>query len=239
MTTQTRRAQHQAALRAAFPHTIPILTGYLVLGTAFGILITTAGFSIWWAIGTSVFIYAGGVQFLAVSLITLGVSPLYAFLMSIMVNARHLFYGMSSLETFRGTGRYKPYLIFGLTDETFSVICSAKPPEEVDRTLFYFYVTLLDHLYWIGGSAIGGLAGGFLSGLDTTGFDFVLTALFTVIFLNQWRATQNHLPAVVGVAATVLCLVLFGADRFLLPAMGLILLVVTLMQKPMRKEKLL
>lgn len=235
MNTKPALMRHRAAIRAAFPYTIPILTGYLFLGTAYGILLRSAGYSLLWALGTSTFIFAGSMQFVSVSLLALGVSPLYAFFVTLMVNARHIFYGISTLEHYRGTGRYKPYLIFGLTDETFSVVCSTDPPETVDRTLFYFYITLLNQIYWITGSLIGSLAGSLLHTVDSTGFGFVLTALFVVIFLNQWHESKNHLPALIGVAATALCLILFGSEQFLLPAMALILLAATLLQGPMGK----
>jgi 4-azaleucine resistance transporter AzlC len=221
-----------AALKAAFPHTIPVLTGYLVLGTAYGILMNSKGFSLFWIIIASVFVYAGSMQFVSVALLAAGFDPLGAFLMTIAVNARHLFYGISMLQQYRGTGRIKPYLIFSLTDESFSILCSAKTPEGVEDKWFYFFVSLLDHLYWITGSIIGGILGSLIH-INTKGIDFVLTALFIVILINQWQSTTNHLPALLGITSAILCRLIFGSADFIIPSMICILLLVTLLHKPM------
>jgi 4-azaleucine resistance transporter AzlC len=221
-----------AALKAAFPYTIPVLTGYLVLGTAYGILMNSKGFSLFWIIIASVFIYAGSMQFVSVALLATGFDPLGAFLMTIAVNARHLFYGISMLQQYRGTGRIKSYLIFSLTDESFSILCSAKTPEGVEDKWFYFFVSLLDHLYWITGSIIGGILGSLIH-INTKGIDFVLTALFIVILINQWQSTTNHLPALLGIGSAILCRLIFGAADFIIPSMICILLFVTLLRKPM------
>lgn len=221
-------------LRAAFPHTLPVLTGYLVLGIAYGVLLASKGYGVLWAAGTSLFIYAGSMQFVAAGLLTMGFQPLYACLMTLMVNARHVFYGISMLDKLRGTGRFKPYLILSLSDETFSLLSSLEPPEGIRRDRFLFFIALLDHGYWVAGSALGGLLGSAVS-FNTVGIDFVLTAMFTVIFINQWRAADNRLPAVIGVAASLICLILLGPDRFLIPAMVLILLLVTLLRRPMER----
>ncbi len=227
-----------AALKAAFPHTIPVLTGYLVLGTAYGILMNSKGFSLIWITVASIFVYAGSMQFVAVALLAAGFDPLGAFLMTIAVNARHLFYGISMLKQYRGIGRLKPYLIFSLTDESFSILCSAKVPEQVEKKWFYFFVSFLDQLYWISGSLFGGFLGGMLK-INTKGIDFVLTALFVVILINQWEATKNHLPAVIGITSAILCRVLFGASDFIIPSMICIILLVTLLKKPMERSKFL
>ncbi|MBC8547187.1 AzlC family ABC transporter permease [Clostridiaceae bacterium NSJ-31] len=225
------------ALRAAFPLTIPVMTGYLVLGTAYGILLADKGYGAVWALLTSLLIFAGSMQFVSIGLLTAGFHPLYACAMTLMVNARHLFYGIAMLGRYRGIKKVKPYLIFGLTDETFSIVCTTDPPEGVDRGWFYFFVTLLDQLYWVAGSVLGGLVGGLLP-FDTTGMDFALTALFVVIFAGQWQERRNRLPALIGVGGSVLCRMLFGADSFVLPAMACILLLVTLLQKPLAREEL-
>lgn len=222
------------AFKAAFPHTLPILTGFLVLGTAYGVLLQTKGYSVLWALFTSLFIYAGSMQFVAVSMLSIGFQPLYACLMTLMVNARHLFYGISMLEKLRGTGKLKPYLIFGMCDETFSLLCTLEPPEGISRRWFFFFISLLDQAYWVAGSVIGSLLGSLIP-FDTAGIDFVLTAMFVVIFLDQWRSTKNHLPVLIGLGASLACLLLLGPDRFLLPSMALILLLVTLLRKPIER----
>ncbi|MGF7144435.1 4-azaleucine resistance transporter AzlC [Anaerotaenia torta] len=228
--------QHSAALKAAFPHTIPVLTGYLVLGTAYGILMNDKGFSLFWIVLASVFVYAGSMQFVTVALLAVGFDPLGAFLMTIAVNARHIFYGISMLNAYRGTGRMKPYLIFSLTDESFSILCSANIPEGVEKRWFYLFVSLLDHIYWVLGSILGGVLGSLLT-INTRGIDFVLTALFVVILINQWRQTSNHLPALIGILSAIVCRLLFGASDFIIPSMICILLCVTILKKPMEQER--
>ena len=170
----------------------------------------------------SVFVFAGSLQYVGITFLASVVHPLYAFLMTLMINARHLFYGISVLSRYRDMGAVKPYLIFGLTDETFSVVCGEEPPENVDRRTAYFWVTFLDQLYWIAGSLLGVLLGGLIP-FATTGMDFALTALFVVIFEEQWESQRDHRPALIGVAASVICLEIFGADSFIIPAMALIL----------------
>lgn len=225
----------KATFKAAFSHTIPVLAGFLVLGAAYGILMDSKGFNVIWTILTSTFIYAGSMQFVAVAMLASGFNPIAGFLMTIMVNARHLFYGISLLEKYRGLGRLKPYFIFSLTDETFSLICSANPPEHADRRLFMFYISALNHIYWIMGSFIGSILGGMFQ-FNTKGIDFVLTALFVVIFLNQWKGTTNHLPAILGVSGAVFCRFIFGAKDFIIPSMIVILLMVTVLRQPMERR---
>lgn len=229
--TQPRRA----AVRAAFPHTIPVLTGFLFLGAAYGILMNSKGFAFYWSILMSAATFAGSMQFVAINLLTSAFNPLAAFFLTLMVNARHLFYGVSMLEQYEKTGWKKWYLIFGLCDETFSIVCSAKIPENIDQNWFYFFVTLLNQSYWVLGTALGALLGALFS-FPTTGIDFVMTALFLVILINQWREQSNPLPALIGVLGSIVCLLLFGPDRFLPPAMGLILLLFTLLKKPMEQK---
>lgn len=227
--------RERKALKAAFPHTLPILTGFLFLGIAYGILMSSRGMGIGWTVLMSALVFAGSMQYAAVTLLTGAFDPLQAFLLTLMVNARHLFYGVAMLEKYRSTGWRKAYLIFGMCDETFSVNCSAQPPEGVERKSFYFWVTLLNHLYWVAGSLTGALAGSVLR-LDFKGLDFVLTALFVSIFVGQWRNRPSRLPALVGVGCSVLALALWGAERFLLPAMGMILLVLALLRPGLRGE---
>lgn len=218
------------ALKAAFPHTIPIMAGFLFLGIAYGVFMQSQGFSFLWPMLMSMTIFAGSMEFVTVSLLASAFHPVYAYLLTLMVNARHLFYGISMLEVFRGTGKKKPYLIFGMCDESFSILCSTHAPEGVDQGWFCFFVTLLNQCYWVAGATIGGLIGGWIP-FELEGIDFVMTALFVVIFLNQWMSQKNHWPALVGAAASALCLFLFGADQFILPAMGLILVILTLFRR--------
>lgn len=225
----------KAALRAALPHTVPVLTGFIVLGAAYGILMDSKGFSIVWTILTSTFIYAGSMQFVAVAMLSSGFDPIAGFLMTLMVNARHLFYGISLLGKYRDMGRIKPYLIFSLTDESFSLICSAEPPVGIDRKWFMFFISALNQIYWISGSILGGILGGMFK-FNTKGIDFVLTALFVVIFINQWKSTKNHLPALIGVSGAILCRLIFSAKDFIIPTMILILIMVTALKQPMERR---
>lgn len=218
------------ALRAALPHTLPVLTGYLVLGTAYGIILSSKGYSFLWSLFTSIFIYAGSMQFVSLSLLAAGFHPLYACIMTLMVNARHLFYGISMLSVFRNTGRKKPYLIFGLTDETFSLLCSSVPPEGVDKGWFMFFITLFDQIYWVAGSVFGNIVGSFIH-FNTRGIDFALTALFLVIFINQWKSATSHIPVLTGLSAAIACRIIFGASQFIIPSMAVILIIVTVFQK--------
>lgn len=209
---------YKAAFKAAFPHTLPVMAGYLFLGLAFGILLSGKGYSWGWAVLCSLIVYAGSMQFVLASLLAMAFDPFYAFFLTLMVNARHLFYGVSMLREFEGSGVKKPYLIFGLTDETFSLLCSAEPPDGIEKHRFQLAITLLDQVYWVTGTLAGGIAGGFLP-FSTNGIDFVMTALFTVIVINQWKAAQNHLPALTGLGVSLLSLLLFGSSGFLPPAM--------------------
>lgn len=213
-----------AALRAAFPATIPVMTGYLCLGAAFGILLRTAGYGIGWSITMSMICYCGSMQFVGVSLLTAAFDPFQALLMSVMVNARHAFYGLSMLEKYRGTGPVRPVLICTLTDETFSLVSTLDPPAGVERRDFYFWITLLDYLYWLTGSAIGNLLGGVLP-FDSTGMDFALTALFVVLFLEQWKKKENRPAGIIGLVCTAASLAVFGPDNLVIPAMVLMLAV--------------
>ena len=223
------------ALRAAFPVTIPVMTGYIFLGMGYGILMDSIGYGLGWTLLMSLLIFAGSIQYVAIALLTSAFNPLYTLLLTLMVNARHLFYGISMLERFKGTGWLKPYLVFGLTDETFSLLSAVEPPEGVERKWFQFCITLLDHVYWVAGSALGNIIGSMIS-FNTKGLDFVLTALFVVIFIDQWKGRKNHVPALVGLGSALLCLLLFGQDHFMIPAMILILLLLTVFRKRMEEE---
>lgn len=224
-----RRETLERAARAALPVTIPILAGFLFVGIAYGIFMRSLGFSAWYPILMSILIFAGSMQFVAGNLLTQPFDPLNALLLTLLVNARHLFYGISMLEQYRGLGPKRWYLMFGLCDETFSVNVSAEIPEGVDRGWFYFFVTLFDNLYWILGTTLGALFGSFLT-FDTQGILFVMTALFLVIFANQWMRDSNHLPALLGLGISVLALLLFGAERFIPVSMLGILLSLTLLR---------
>ncbi len=217
------------ALKAAFPHTIPVMLGYLFMGMAFGILLAAQGFAPWWSTLIAITIFCGSMQFVAIGLLCGAFDPLHAAFMTLLVNARHIFYGLSTIEMFRRMPKQRPYLIFSQTDETFSLHCSAKPPEGVDEGWFHFFLGLLDHLYWIAGCTIGAVAGMLIT-FDTTGIEFVMTALFVVIFVEQWQGVKQHLPALVGVGATLVCLVVFGSESFLIPAMLLIMGLLTLLR---------
>ena len=217
-----KQPHHAAALRAAFPATIPVLTGYLCIGMAYGLLMANAGYGVFWALLLSLLCYAGSMEFVAVSLLTAGFDPVQALLMALMINARHAFYGLSMLEKYRGTGWARPFLIFSLTDETFSLVSTLEPPDGVTRRDFYFWISLLDYLYWQVGSVLGALIGGLLP-FDTTGLDFALTALFIVLFLEQWRKRENRPAALIGLGCTAVSLAVVGADRLVIPAMVLIL----------------
>ena len=222
------------ALAAAFPHTLPILTGFAFLGMAYGINMSVSGFSFLYPMLMAITIYGGSLEFVCVSMLLSSFSPVAAFLMALLIQARHLFYGLAMLDKYRDLGWKRFYLIFGLTDETFSINCSTDVPEGVDRGWFYFFVTLLNQLYWVSAATLGGLLGSLIT-FDTMGLDFVMTAMFVVIFLEQWLKEKQHLSSLIGVGASVLCLMIFGKDSFLVPAMIVILFMLTLCRKPIEK----
>ena len=214
---------------AAFPATIPVLVGYLAIGLAFGLMLQSAGYGAGWAFLMSLTIYAGSGQYLGVALLAAGASLGETAFLTLIINFRHLVYGLSMLEKFRGMGLRKLYMIFALTDETYALLSSAKAPEGVDEHDFFFTVALLDQSYWVLGSVIGSLLGAAL-GFDTTGVDFAMTALFLVIAVGQWKAAGSHLPALLGGAATVASLLLVGAEDMLLPALAIIVIALTLLR---------
>lgn len=223
------------ALISAFPHTIPIFAGFWFLGMTYGIYMNVSGFSFWYPLIMSMVIFGGSLEFVAVSMLLSPYAPLQVFLMALMIQARHLFYGISMLDKFKGMGWKKPYLIFGMCDETFSINYTAEIPEDVDRGWFYFWVTLLDRFYWVSGATIGGILGSFLT-FNTKGLDFVMTAMFVVIFMDQWLKEKHHVSAWVGLLSSVGCLVIFGADSFLVPTMICILVLLTALQKPLMQK---
>lgn len=218
------------SLAAAFPVTVPVLMGYLAIGMAFGFMLQAIGYNFIWAFFMSLTIYAGSGQYLGVSLLSSAAALSTVAVMTLLINFRHLVYGLSMLEKFRGMGLRKFYMIFSLTDETYALLSSVQPPVGVDPRNFYFSIALLDQSYWILGSVIGAVAGALLP-IDTTGIDFAMTALFVVIAVNQWSAYKRHLPALLGAGVTLLSLFLVGAENMLLPALGVIVLVLLLLRQ--------
>lgn len=227
---------NRQTVKNAFFKSIPVFAGYVVLGIGFGILLRSAGFGVLWAFAMSTFIYAGSMQYVGVSLLSGGASVITAALTTFMVNARHLFYSISMVDTYKDAGPYKPYLIFALTDETYSLLCDKNTPPGDDPDRYRFFVSLFNQCYWVLGSVIGSLLGAVIP-FSTEGIEFSMTALFIASFTEQWLSTKDHVPALTGLFSTLLCLVLFGTSRFLIPAMLLITLVLTLLRR--REEALL
>lgn len=227
--------EYKTAFKKAFPYTIPVLTGYLFIGIAFGVMFAEKGYSFLWAILMSTLVYAGSGQYLAVNFFVPGFSCIQAIFLTLMVNVRHIFYGISLLEKFNRLGKKRWYLVFGLTDETYSLLCTTNIPEDVDEEKFLLAITFLDQSYWIIGSAIGGIAGTVLP-FNSTGIDFAMTALFVVLFIEQWIQKKNRIPAVIGVVASLLCLQVFKAESFVLPAMLCIITTLFLGRKKLEKE---
>lgn len=222
-------AKPKSDFRKAFLATIPVMTGYIVLSMGFGMVLRSRGYGVLWALAMSVGIYAGSMQYVTIDLLTGGASLLTAALTALAVNARHLFYGISMVDRYRGA-KAKPLLMFTLTDENYSLLCDDRVLEGVnDRHRYYLYVSLLDYLYWIVGTVLGSLLGTVLP-FSTEGIDFTLTALFITVFVEQWLHTKNHIPALLGVGCALVCLLCFGADGFLIPTMILIALSLTLLR---------
>ncbi len=222
------------ALRYAFPKTLPILAGFGFLGMSYGIYMSTAGFPFWMPLLISVAVFGGSLQFVMVTMLLSTFSPIPAFLMALMIQARHVFYGVSMLEKYKGMGMKKPYLIFGLIDETFSINSSVALPKEVDRGWFYVFVTLFNHVYWVGGTVLGCALGEMIP-FNTEGIDFVMTAMFAVIFLEQWLKEKHHAASVIGVVSSVACLLLFGEDSFIIPTMLCMLVLLAAFRRPIGK----
>lgn len=223
------------ALKAAFPHTLPICIGFLFLGISYGFLMRSKGFSFIYPMFMSMFIFAGSMEFVTINLLFLNFDPMTTFLLTLMVNARHIFYGISMLGVYQNCGLKKLYLIFGMCDESFSINSSVKLPSDVDAGWFMFWVTLLNHIYWVTGATLGGLLG-YVIQLNTKGIEFVMTALFVVMFINQWEETKNHLPAIIGVTSSMICLILFGNQNFMIPAMLMIVFAFALKRNSLEKK---
>ncbi len=226
---------YKAAFKAAFPHTIPVMTGYLFIGIAFGVMFADKGYGFLWAGVMSLLVYAGSGQYLAVNFFEPGVSLLQVVFLTFMVNVRHIFYGLSLLDKFKVSGKKKPYMVFSLTDETYSLYFLTKTPPNVDEGKFFFALAILDQSYWIVGSILGSIAGSLIP-FDSTGIDFAMTALFIVIFVEQWLEKKNRFPAVVGVVASAICLLIFGKNNFILPSM-IVIMTVLLSNHRIEKNK--
>ena len=222
-------------IKIAFMKTLPVMAGYIVLGMGFGILLKKAGFGVFWAFLMSFAIYAGSMQYVAVSLLSSGASLLSAALTALMVNARHLFYGVSMIDKYRDAGKKKAYMIFALTDETYSLLCGEDYPEGEDRHWYSFCVSLFNQSYWVLGSIIGSVLGSVIT-FNTAGIDFSMTALFVTVFVEQWITAKNHLPALVGLVCSIVCVILFGTDNFLIPSMITITVFLALFRGKMDAE---
>lgn len=231
-----RKSGYAKAFKAAFPFTIPVLTGYLFIGIAFGVMYQEKGYNFLWAVLMSIMVYAGSGQYLAVNFFAPGVSLFQVVFLEFMVNIRHIFYGLSLLERFHKMGKKKLYMIFSLTDETYSLFFITKIPKDVKEEHFLFAMAFLDQLYWITGSAIGAIAGSLLP-FDAAGIDFAMTALFVVIFVEQWLTSKNHLPAIAGLGASLACLLIFGSENFILPSMICIMIILLSCRRVLDNEK--
>ena len=225
------------AFRFAFPYTIPIFAGFWFLGLTYGIYMNVSGFSFWYPCLMSLTIFAGSMEFVAVNLLLGAFNPLQDLALTLMINARHLFYGISMLDKYKGTGWKKPYLVFGMCDESFSINYTANIPADIDQGWFMFFVTLLNHLYWFTGATLGGIFGSLIH-FDTEGLDFVMTAMFVVIFLEQWSKETQHESALIGLGVSLVCLILFGADNFIIPAMLAVLTLLTFLRKHLEKGEI-
>lgn len=218
----------------AFRDSLPIMAGYLALGIGYGVLLQSKGYSFWWAILMSVTMFAGSGQYAGVDFMASGASLLSTAFMTLIINCRHFFYGVSLLKKYRGTGLAKPYLIFGLTDETYSITATTTLESGVDPKKYYLFLTALNHSYWITGCVLGAVLSMFLP-FPSTGIDFAMTALFIVILTEQWLSNKEHLPAILGVATTAVCLIVFGAEYFIIPALLLISAELMLLRKRLEK----
>lgn len=212
------------AFKAAFPLTLPICAAFLFLGISYGFYICSKGFSPWYPFFTSALVFAGSMEFVLVTMLLSAFNPLHCFFMAVMINSRHLFYGLTMLEKYKNTGLKKFYLIFGMCDESFAINCNVNLPPEIDRGWFMTFVNLLNQIYWVTGAALGGLLGNNLQ-LNTKGLDFSLAALFTAIFVSQWQSSDNHSPAILGVTISLICLIVFGSQSFIPIAMLLLLII--------------
>lgn len=219
------------AFKAAFPHTILIMAGFLFLGMSYGIYSSANGFSFVYPMLTSMLVFGGSLEFVTVSMLLGSFAPLQTFLMALLIQARHLFYGITMLNKYKGTGIKKFYLIFGMCDESFSINCSVNPPDDVDKGWFMFFVTILNQFYWVFGATIGGILGSVIN-FNIKGIDFVMTSMFVVIFLEHWLGAKKKQPAIIGLLTAVACLVIFGKNSFLIPTMACIIILLTIFRKP-------
>lgn len=224
----------KAAFFAAFPNTIPILAGFLFLGIAYGIYMNQSGFKFYYPMFMSFIIFAGSVEFATVSWLLGSFDPVNIFFLTLMINARHLFYGLSMLEKYNIPGWKKLYLIYGMCDESFSINATVDVPKDIDKGLFMFFVTMLNQIYWVAGATIGGIFGSFIP-FDTKGLEFVMTALFVVIFLENWLKEKDHSASVIGLFISFICLMIFKGTNFIIPSMIIILSVLTLLRGMLQK----
>lgn len=230
------QSHDRRAFRAAFPHTLPVMAGYLVLGFGFGLLLQSKGYHFLWAVLMSLTIYGGSMQYVTVDLLSSGAGLLTAAVMTLMIHARHLFYGLSMLIKYRDTGKAKPYLIFTLTDETYSLVCSGDVPEGIDKSAYYLWISLLNQIYWVIGSALGGIFGQIVR-INTAGVDFAMTALFIVILTDNLLKPDSRIPSLIGLSVSLICLLIFGADSFLIPSMIGIAAILMILRPILSKEK--
>ena len=224
----------KAAFFAAFPNTIPIFAGFLFLGIAYGIYMNQSGFKFYYPMFMSFIIFAGSVEFATVSWLLGSFNPVNIFFLTLMINARHLFYGLSMLEKYNIPGWKKLYLIYGMCDESFSINATVDVPKNIDKGLFMFFVTMLNQIYWVAGATIGGIFGSFIP-FDTNGIEFVMTALFVVIFLENWLKEKDHSASVIGLFISFICLTVFKGTNFIIPSMIIILSVLTLLRGRLQK----
>lgn len=224
------------SFKYAFKASLPVLAGYLALGIGFGVLLESKGYNIIWAGLMALTMYSGSLQYAAVDFMSSGATLLTTAMMTVFIQARHFFYGFSLLDKYKGMGGAKPYMIFGLTDETYSLVCTGEVPEGADKKKYFLFLTMLNQSYWIIGCMTGAFLGAVLP-FDLKGVDYAMTALFIVIFVDQWRSQKNHIPAIIGVASSAVCLLIFGADSFIIPSMAVITVVFAIFRKKLEKEE--
>lgn len=225
-----------AALKAAFPNTLPILAGFIVLGMGYGIYLRSSGLPLWYPTVTSILVFGGSLEFLLVSMLLAPFQPISVFFLSLLVQIRHLFYGLTLLKKYRGRGLKSLYLIYSMCDETFSVNCSTEVPEGVDEGWFMFFVSLLNQSYWVISVTLGSLLGGALTKYSE-GVEFVMTAMFCVIFIMAMEKKENRISGIIGVVATLFSLIVFGKSVFLIPSMILILIFLFLFREKIEKGR--
>ena len=224
------------ALKAAFPNTLPILAGFIVLGMGYGIYLRSSGLPVWYPTLTSIVVFGGSLEFLLVSMLLVPFQPISVFFLSLLVQARHIFYGLTLLKRYRGRGWKSIYLIYSMCDETFSINCSAEVPENIDEGWFMFFVSLLDQSYWVLSVTLGSIIGGALTKYSE-GVEFVMTAMFSVIFIKAMEKRENRISGVIGVMSTLISLIIFGKTVFLIPSMVLIIVFLFLFRKRIEKGR--